>query len=104
MQMWQDMFEYGKIAVEYPSPPRYLLATHDVDAPLPRSPSLTPAPTPPPPACRCGPLSLVFMCGQQVWRLPHQLEHATHALLWPWDTCPGVTSGGGKAKSTGEVR
>lgn len=34
---------------------------------------------------RCGPKTLVFVCGQRVWRLPPELETCTHALLWPWD-------------------
>jgi hypothetical protein len=35
-------------------------------------------------AARSGPVSLVFVAGQRVWRLPHQLEGCTHALLWAW--------------------
>ncbi|WIA16154.1 hypothetical protein OEZ85_012869 [Tetradesmus obliquus] len=35
-------------------------------------------------AAAAGPLSLVFVAGQRVWRLPGQLEGCTHALLWGW--------------------
>ena len=37
-------------------------------------------------ALRCGPPSLVFVCGQRVWRLPPQLVGCSHALIWPWNT------------------
>eukprot|EP00798_Chlamydomonas_sp_ICE-L_P005845 gene5845-6131_t len=43
-------------------------------------------------ASRCGPQSLVFKCGQRVWRLPSQLEACTHAMLWPWDIDPDPAS------------
>jgi len=36
-------------------------------------------------AAGCGLPGVVFIRGQRVWRLPPQLEAATHALLWPWD-------------------
>eukprot|EP00775_Hariotina_reticulata_P005967 gene5967-6206_t len=42
-------------------------------------------------AARSGPVSLVFVAGQRVWRLPHQLEGCTHALLWGWKV--GAASG-----------
>uniref|UniRef100_A0A383VSL6 FAM91 C-terminal domain-containing protein n=1 Tax=Tetradesmus obliquus TaxID=3088 RepID=A0A383VSL6_TETOB len=35
-------------------------------------------------AAAAGPLSLVLVAGQRVWRLPGQLEGCTHALLWGW--------------------
>ncbi|GBF94849.1 hypothetical protein Rsub_08021 [Raphidocelis subcapitata] len=35
-----------------------------------------------------GPLSLVLAAGQRLWRLPPQLEHCSHALLWSWDPEP----------------
>ena len=34
---------------------------------------------------RAGPLSVVLVCGQRLWRLPPQLRDASHALLWPWN-------------------
>ncbi|KAK9917406.1 hypothetical protein WJX75_004000 [Coccomyxa subellipsoidea] len=36
-------------------------------------------------AMRAGPVSVVFVCGQRLWRLPPQLLQCTHALLWPWN-------------------
>ncbi|KAG2497046.1 hypothetical protein HYH03_005046 [Edaphochlamys debaryana] len=36
-------------------------------------------------AARSGPESLVFVCGQRLWRLPHPLDRCSHALLSPWD-------------------
>lgn len=36
-------------------------------------------------AMRSGPVSVVFVCGQRLWRLPPQLLQCTHALLWPWN-------------------
>ncbi len=39
-------------------------------------------------SARCGPLSVVFVAGQRVWRLPAQLDGCTHALLWSWDVDP----------------
>ena len=32
-----------------------------------------------------GPLTVVLVCGQRLWRLPPQLASCTHALVWPWD-------------------
>lgn len=32
-----------------------------------------------------GPLSVVLVCGQRIWRLPPQLAGCTHVLIWPWD-------------------
>ncbi|KAL3158901.1 hypothetical protein ABBQ32_011616 [Trebouxia sp. C0010 RCD-2024] len=32
-----------------------------------------------------GPLTVVLVCGQRLWRLPPQLACCTHALVWPWD-------------------
>ena len=32
-----------------------------------------------------GPRSLVLAAGQQLRRLPAELQGATHMLLWPWD-------------------
>lgn len=40
-------------------------------------------------AARAGPVSLVCLAGQRVWRLPHQLEGCTHALLWGWQGADG---------------
>ena len=37
-------------------------------------------------AMRAGPLSVVLVCGQRLWRLPPQLLSCTHCLIWPWDT------------------
>ena len=37
-------------------------------------------------AMRAGPLSVVLVCGQRLWRLPPQLLGCTHCLIWPWDT------------------
>ncbi|KAI8462738.1 MAG: FAM91 N-terminus-domain-containing protein [Monoraphidium minutum] len=39
-------------------------------------------------AARSGPLSLVLTAGQRLCRLPAQLEHCSHALLWSWDPEP----------------
>jgi hypothetical protein len=39
-------------------------------------------------ACRSGPVSLVLAAGQRLWRLPPQLEHCSHAMLWGWDPEP----------------
>jgi hypothetical protein len=36
-------------------------------------------------AMRRGPVSVVLVCGQRLWRLPPQLQHCSHALLWPWN-------------------
>lgn len=49
-------------------------------------------------SARAGPVSLVLLCGQRLWRLPAQLERCTHALVWPWDVDQlgsGGNSGGG---------
>ena len=32
-----------------------------------------------------GPLTVVLVCGQRLWRLPPQLACCTHVLVWPWD-------------------
>ena len=32
-----------------------------------------------------GPLTVVLVCGQRLWRLPPQLASCSHALVWPWD-------------------
>ena len=32
-----------------------------------------------------GPLTLVLVCGQRLWRLPPHLASCTHVLVWPWD-------------------
>ena len=32
-----------------------------------------------------GPLTVVLVCGQRLWRLPPHLASCTHALVWPWD-------------------
>lgn len=32
-----------------------------------------------------GPLTVVLVCGQRLWRLPPQLASCTHVLVWPWD-------------------
>lgn len=32
-----------------------------------------------------GPLTVVLVCGQRLWRLPPQLASSSHALVWPWD-------------------
>ena len=37
-------------------------------------------------AMRAGPLSVVLVCGQRLWRLPPQLLSCTHCLIWPWNT------------------
>ena len=34
---------------------------------------------------QAGPLSIVLVCGQRIWRLPPHLATCTHALLWPWN-------------------
>lgn len=36
-------------------------------------------------AMQDGPLSVVLVCGQLLWRLPPHLANATHVLLWPWN-------------------
>lgn len=36
-------------------------------------------------AAGSGPVGVVFVCGQRLWRLPPQLQAATHALIWPWN-------------------
>lgn len=36
-------------------------------------------------AMQQGPLTVVLVCGQRLWRLPPQLASCTHALVWPWD-------------------
>jgi hypothetical protein len=57
---------------------------HTTPMPVPILHRLTPA----------GPLSLVLAAGQRLWRLPPQLEHCSHALMWSWDPEPkaGVES------------
>ncbi len=32
-----------------------------------------------------GPLTVVLVCGQRLWRLPPHLASCTHVLVWPWD-------------------
>ena len=32
-----------------------------------------------------GPLTVVLVCGQRLWRLPPHLASCTHCLVWPWD-------------------
>ena len=32
-----------------------------------------------------GPLTVVLVCGQRLWRLPPQLASCSHVLVWPWD-------------------
>ena len=36
-------------------------------------------------AMAAGPVSVVLVCGQRLWRLPPQLAACSHALLWPWN-------------------
>ena len=36
-------------------------------------------------AMRQGPLTLVLVCGQRLWRLPPELAGCSHVLVWPWD-------------------
>ncbi|KAG2449449.1 hypothetical protein HYH02_005596 [Chlamydomonas schloesseri] len=57
-------------------------------------------------AARCGPQSLVFVCGQRVWRLPHPLDRCTHALLTAWEEegaegSHGAGGGGSRARAHG---
>lgn len=54
-----------------------------------------------PPARSCGPQSMVFVCGQRVWRLPHPLDRCTHALLTAWEEegAEGTHGAGGGSSS-----